>query len=954
LFRKSKEMFFQYPTIFALLLVSIVFTAVYTGDSFAETSGAGNDLVDLTSEEKAWARSNSVKVGVEEWPPIIYVANNNQIGGMAGGYLDLVSRRTGLKFEIVGNAWNPLLSGLRDHTIDLLPATYYTDERATYGLYTKPYFLMKEFVYVRSDNQAIKSLDDLANGRIAVVKGYGTIPKLKEYLPDATIIETADQLASVSAVLNGEADALVEAQMAVQHVIKANGIVGLKGISQNVFPSSPIHFFSRGDEPLLQSILQKGLDSITEAEQRSLQRKWLFLDEGTSGRVTLTLEERSWLAAHSNIRVGDDFAWPPFTFKSADGDMSGIAAGYMEALAERLDVNLKPVWGLSWTKVLEEIRDGGLDILPAVARTPERDAFLNFTKPYISFPVVIATRKDGAFVDGLNDLKGLKAGVVAGYVTEELLTKDYPEIPLQKFKNLREGLRAVQKGDIDAFVDNLGSITYEIDREKLTNLKIAAPTDYRFDLSIGVRKDWPELVTILDKALATIDDKERTAIKNAWMAINVSYGTDMKTILIWVVPIAIGLAIFIGFIIFWNRRLGHEIDEHKRTQNALTERRRTLAAVLENTVQAIVAVDKDYNLVACNKRFQNLLSLPDDLTISGTSTRAMVEHAASVGFYGDGDIEQLVETRMKALTSGQPLRVEINATDGNIWYATLDMVDEGGFVMTYTDITERKIAELKLKDAYSVISSSINYASRIQRSILPDDSLMVSVCQDEFIIWEPRDVVGGDMYWCREWGEGTLIILGDCTGHGVPGAFMTLIMTGSLDRAIEEAKVGDVAALLQRMHQFAQTTLSQNEDRGESDDGMELGICYLPKDKVQLYFTGARFELFEVYDNQVSITKSTKKGIGYRKTDYEQLFEVHKIPIRKNQSFYMTSDGLTDQVGGGARRMYGKKRFTKLLLEIQDRPMCEQKQIIHQSLIDYQGDENRRDDVSLLGFKISA
>jgi ABC-type amino acid transport substrate-binding protein len=679
----------------------------------------------------------------------------------------------------------------------------------------------------------------------------------------------------------------------------------------------------------------------------------LHLTQSNKNQIKLSLDEEQWLANHPNIRVGDDFAWPPFTFRDDNGGFSGIAAGYLEKISERLSLNIKPVWGLSWKEVLNQIKKGDLDVLPAIAHTKEREEFLNFTDPYISFPIVIATRKNGLFVDSLSDLAALNVGVVAGYVTQDLLSSKHPEINLTPFKNLAEGMAALQDADIDAFVDNLGSITYQIDNLRLKNIKIAAPTEYRFELSIGVRKDWPQLVNILNKGLASISEQDRTAIKNTWMALNVSFGTDIKTILLWAVPIAAGLVIFVGFIVIWNRRLGQEVSEHKRTQHELSERRRTLVAVLENTVQAIVAVDKDFNLVACNKRFQNLLSLPDTLTVSGTSTRAMVEHAASVGFYGEGDVEELVESRMNALTSGQSLRVEINAADGNIWYATLDLVDQGGFVMTYTDITERKLAELKLADAYNVISSSIDYASRIQRSILPDDSLMALICQDEFILWEPQDVVGGDMYWCREWGEGTLIILGDCTGHGVPGAFMTLIMTGSLDRALEEVEVGDIANLLQRMHQFSQTTLSQNENRGESDDGMELGICYLPGDRKEIHFTAARFELFEVCGGNVNITKGTKKGIGYRNTVYDQIFDVHTIPIRENQSFYLTSDGLIDQVGGTARRMYGKKRFTKLLLEIQDRSMDEQKTIIHQALIEYQGNEKRRDDVSLIGFKIS-
>lgn len=260
-------------------------------------------------------------------------------------------------------------------------------------------------------------------------------------------------------------------------------------------------------------------------------------------------------------------------------------------------------------------------------------------------------------------------------------------------------------------------------------------------------------------------------------------------------------------------------------------------------------------------------------------------------------------------------------------------------------------AQERLNGAFQVISSSITYASRIQRSILPNDTLMSSVFSDHFVLWEPRDQVGGDIYWCDVWGDGVLIILGDCTGHGVPGAFMTLISSGALERAKTDIKVGDTAALVQRMHQLIQITLGQHSETGESDDGLELGACYISSELDYLDFVGARFELFIIENGEVQQVKGTKQGLGYRGISYSQEFETHKIDITDQRTFYMTTDGVIDQVGGERRRMYGKKRLKALLLELQDLPMEQQRQRILESLEKYQGDETRRDDVSMLGFK---
>ena len=266
-------------------------------------------------------------------------------------------------------------------------------------------------------------------------------------------------------------------------------------------------------------------------------------------------------------------------------------------------------------------------------------------------------------------------------------------------------------------------------------------------------------------------------------------------------------------------------------------------------------------------------------------------------------------------------------------------------------VFERIRATAKLADAFGIISSSIDYASTIQRSVLPDEAAFASLLSDHFVLWEPRDVVGGDIYWLRNWGEGYLIIACDCTGHGVPGAFMTLIATGALDNALTEVPSGDVAGLMQRIHQIVQITLGQHEESGESDDGMEVGMCYLNSGATELSFVGARFELYLLEDGEVTTTRGTKSGIGYRGIPHAQEFEQHRIADLAGKTVYMTSDGLIDQVGGEKKRMHGKKRFKALLLSMAGTAMAAQKVRILQSLEEFQGEEIRRDDVLVIGFK---
>jgi signal transduction histidine kinase/DNA-binding response OmpR family regulator len=176
----------------------------------------------------------------------------------------------------------------------------------------------------------------------------------------------------------------------------------------------------------------------------------------------------------------------------------------------------------------------------------------------------------------------MRVGVVKDYVFHNLLETEHPNLKLVIFENLEDGLLSLDNKKVDAFVDNLGSINYLIDKNNLENIKIAAPTDYRFELSMGVRKDWPELARLLDKALDTIDDKERTAIKNTWMAIEVKFGLGIKTILTWAVPIGISVVmiIIIGFI--WNRRLSDEVIERTRAEKKAEEATKAKSDFLAN------------------------------------------------------------------------------------------------------------------------------------------------------------------------------------------------------------------------------------------------------------------------------------------------------------------------------------------------------------------------------------
>ncbi|MEO5363881.1 MAG: SpoIIE family protein phosphatase [Magnetococcus sp. DMHC-8] len=256
-----------------------------------------------------------------------------------------------------------------------------------------------------------------------------------------------------------------------------------------------------------------------------------------------------------------------------------------------------------------------------------------------------------------------------------------------------------------------------------------------------------------------------------------------------------------------------------------------------------------------------------------------------------------------------------------------------------------------LQETLLIVHSSIQYASRIQRSILPDPDFFRFVLPQHCVVWQPRDVVGGDLYWCRLWGLGTLLVVGDCTGHGVPGAFMTLIANGALGHAINTTPPGQLATLITTMHSNIQEVLGREQSTGSADDGVELGACYLAPGAADLLFVGARFSLFCQDPGQPVVErKGDRTGIGHRYLTGTQLFAEQSLARLPGRRFFLATDGMIDQVGGAKRLGLGKKRFKHLLEQHAQTPIQAVGTRLYEALVAYQGEERRRDDVTIVGF----
>ncbi|MGZ3885308.1 MAG: PP2C family protein-serine/threonine phosphatase, partial [Bacteroidia bacterium] len=245
---------------------------------------------------------------------------------------------------------------------------------------------------------------------------------------------------------------------------------------------------------------------------------------------------------------------------------------------------------------------------------------------------------------------------------------------------------------------------------------------------------------------------------------------------------------------------------------------------------------------------------------------------------------------------------------------------------------------------------SINYAKRIQESILPADDMIAKVFDNSFVFYKPKDVVCGDFYWFTQKDDEAVIAAVDCTGHGVPGAFMTVIGNSLLNQIVNFSGVTDPGRILTQLDKKLQETMQQHGNI-ITNDGMDAAICRYRINKREITFSGAKRPLYIFKQGELIEIKGNKSPIGSYGHEYDKLFSEHKISVNKNDTIYLFSDGLQDQFGGGDGKKFMIKRFRDMLGEIQNISMRDQAERIEREMTLWQKGYEQTDDMLLIGIR---
>ncbi|PKO38005.1 MAG: hypothetical protein CVU33_10435 [Betaproteobacteria bacterium HGW-Betaproteobacteria-6] len=323
---------------------------------------------------------------------------------------------------------------------------------------------------------------------------------------------------------------------------------------------------------------------------------------GNRQSLALTDEEKQWLTAHPVIRVGIDRDFAPYEWLDEKSQFRGMNAEILRLLETRLGVRFEVVKGKTWQQTLDMARDGELDMLTDAVDTAERRAYLTFTRPFISSPIIIINDGRNGYVGNLDNLRGKRVAVKQGYFMQEVLAREYPKIELISTVDELAAFDLIKAGEAAAYVGDAPSLNYLIQQTGALNLRFSGNTEFTSGHSMAVTLRHPELLSILDKTLAAIPQNQMDDILNRWMSVHIEQGISKEKVMTY------GLVIFTVLLLvaLWNYRLHQVVAARRRAEKQLAEFSRDFESFLEQTTDFIYFKDANGCFRFCSQTLANI------------------------------------------------------------------------------------------------------------------------------------------------------------------------------------------------------------------------------------------------------------------------------------------------------------------------------------------------------------
>ncbi len=544
-----------------IVVITLLFFVAFPFFKSTSAFAAPPSSVKLTEKEKAFIKAHPViTLGTEKnWEPYVIVNADGSISGIDSEVLGKINKLTGAGFTLRAGNWLDMQKKAKSGIVDGLSTGAVHEERKTYLNFSNPYSTVQKMLIVPLGNpKKIMSNRDLDGKTIAIHKGNMADEKLAVKFKKSRILECATLKEMIEAVASNRADATFGNGGTLYYANK----LGLPYI-QVAYPLGnelKLVFAVRKEWPEAVGILNKGLAAISENELVKLRNKWLQPDEKMfpEPMISLNESEQEYLSSVDYISMCIDPSWMPYEELNDDGQYVGLTADYMDILSKRIGKKFRLIPTDSWAQTLSFARARKCDIIPSAISTPSRREYLNFSSAYLPFPLVVATGLDKMFIENFESVADQTFTVVKGYAAIELLRLKYPKIKIVEVKDALTGLEKVHEDGILGYIDTIPAISYQIQKNGIFDVKISGQVGLKYDLTVGVRNNGPELLSIINKAIASVTKEERLNIMNRWISVRYDKGVDywfIGKVLTALVVIILLLLYRYSFVSRYNKKL---------------------------------------------------------------------------------------------------------------------------------------------------------------------------------------------------------------------------------------------------------------------------------------------------------------------------------------------------------------------------------------------------------------
>jgi len=518
---------------------------------------------DLTKDEVDYINKNPlIRVHAEEaWRPFNFI-ENNEVKGYSNDLIRLVANNVGLEIKFVtGYHWYDYMSMLKNGEIDVITNIKVTPKRENYVIFTQyhPLKVIDGLLTLEGTSHYL-DFEYLKNKRVAIVRGTFYEELMKTHFPEINLQLTNTTEESVEQLILGNVDAVLDSYAVINFYIQRYFITGVTNsplLESEVFNNLPQYMGVNKNNPMLRSILNKGLQKVSNGQLARLRQYWLlsekkmstFIDNGFQQVMPLfTEDERQYLKSKKKLKMCVDPDGLPIE-GIRDGIYSGMGADFVHLFKQRISTPIELVKTDSWSQTLDYMQRGLCDFIPIIRHTEHRSKFLTFTSPYLHFPLVLVTKKE-YFIHKLDDVLHKAIGIVKGHSYKEVFDKHYPNGVLREYASVEAGLSAVKKGEIYSFIGSLPVMADQVQKH-YPELTIADKLDYINNLSLATSLNEPLLVNIFNKVIASISVIQQEEIVSRWLPLAYEKKQDQRWL--WCVFVIVFIALLL--LVFRNKML---------------------------------------------------------------------------------------------------------------------------------------------------------------------------------------------------------------------------------------------------------------------------------------------------------------------------------------------------------------------------------------------------------------